>query len=221
MLSVLRDNPGSMHTFDEYCRALEAVIPGACGPAPMPPPVIPPARVASAYSTASARRMVQAEIAAQVDTARKRTGALLAVREAAAKVRTECSGEVCEAKATTLVRPALLQREIEVHQLVVRRRTAMLADSVAKESGLAIFERRFNSGAADFQRQLLRTNLPALDQAVKRLTSLGRRSPGARPVVAEWRRKLEVRRRGPVPASDQARFYVMREPSEETARTDR
>lgn len=218
MLSVLRDNPESIHTFDEYCQAVQAAVPGSCGPAPMPLSVVPRARVSRAYSTVSARRMVQAEMAAQVDTARSLTSRFRAARAAAAEARPGCSGEDCQARATLLARPALLQREILVHQLVVRRLSAMLAESPARYASLAAFERRSNADAAEFQRQLRRINLAALDQVVKSLTPLELRSPVARPLVDKWRRKIEVRRRGPVPASDQARFYVMAEPSAMSAR---
>jgi hypothetical protein len=213
MLSVLRDHPGDIHSFDEYCRAVQAVVPGSCGPVPMPLAVVPTARITREYSSGSARRMVQAEIAAQVDEARKLNNALRTARASAAEVRLECTGEDCEAKVTTLVRPALLQREIAVHQLMVRRLTSILADSGARDSSLAAFERRLNAEAASFQRQLLRLNLAALDQVVKSLIPLERRSPVARPLVDEWRQKIEARRRGPVPASDQARYYVMADPS--------
>lgn len=216
MLSVLRDNAEGIHTFDEYCRAVQAVVPGSCGPVPMPlgiaaPP--PDTRAYSSYTSSSATRMVRAEIAAQLDTTRSQSAALRAARAAAARVRPPCTGQDCEAKVKLLVRPSLLEREIQVHQLVARRLTAILADSKTRDSSLTEFEQRFIADAREFQQKLLRINVATLEQIVKNLTPMERVSPVARPLVDEWRRKLQVRRSGPVPASDQARFYVMSEPS--------
>src|SRR5262249_19645268 len=50
MLTVLRNHPEEIHTFDEYCQAVQAEVPGACGPSPRPLVSVSPARVASSYS---------------------------------------------------------------------------------------------------------------------------------------------------------------------------
>jgi hypothetical protein len=210
MLAVLRDHPEEIHTFDEYCQAVNATLPGACGPAPQSLSV-PPAEMADELSASVQMAMVRAEIAAQSSAAVGLIPQLGKARAAAAEVSLKCTGEDCDRLRRVLVRPAFLEREIKVHQLVAAR-LSKLADAASPPASLRQMELDFSARTEEFQRQLRAVNLEALDQAIKSMTSLAKRAPVAAEFLAELQRKRVSRQSGPIPSSDVPRLLVMRDP---------
>ena len=215
MVSVLRDNPGTIHSYDEYCTAISRSLPGVCGSLGAAVSALSRRNIKPyvEVSPSLQRQELAAEIAAQLDTARALTRTLQMATRGAATTRPTCRGEDCEQVFKVLVRPALLEREIRAHELVARR-LRMLADaSPPRGTSPHEFERAYVASSADFTRQLVTIGSESLKKAIESASRLSRVSPAATPLVDELRRKLEVRLKAGVPNSDRPALLVMEDPA--------
>lgn len=217
MLAILRDHPWVIHTFDQYCRAADAAVPGACGAVPKPFSVAA-RQVQTEMSSATQMKAVQAEVEAQRASARQLIDALNHARQVSRATRPICSGEDCERVFNVLVKPALLEREIRVRELVARRLSALVGTTRRPAQPLHVMERVFQADTASFQRQILRVNVDALEDALRAAETLTRNSPAALPLSDRLRDKLAKRIAGAIPQSDMPQLLVMQDASGTTLR---
>jgi hypothetical protein len=215
MLEVLRDNPGKIHSYTEYCTALDKAVPGLCGSSSAPlttrgrgdrqlhiaDGLEPPSTMAATSQVEIVKKEIDAHSRAAITAQRKLRSALYV----AAKTRLVCEKVHCEDVYRTLVRPVFLKREIGAHKLAQKRLQweLKLKPDLPKLLAEGTFQRAYVKATESYFGQLRQINEEALNQALRAATRLAKRSPDALLFVERLKRKKEQGRNKPIPISDQ------------------
>ena len=168
MIDVLRRNPFTVHSFDDFERALRG---GGmtCARSGATPPAVSTPTGPTPDEAARRARVRAAELARQLSILRRQlTGALSAAARAAL-----CPVRPCHPLIRRLTRPPLLHAEIEVTRLT--RRAVMTGGSVKELDRVARLgpvkaEREFKADALRMRRSVVRITLKAL-RDVQRVTA--------------------------------------------------
>jgi hypothetical protein len=202
MVEILKANPGKIHSLDDFITYLAPLVGRSMNQLTQ---VVDSARrvpagavtevVHRTISQAQVREVMgreKAELAASIQLAERELGA---AREAARAVR-PCLLEDCETALRTLVKPIMLQADIDIRKLAGRRLES-LTRLVLDES----FAPRLAGGQIDTvltqmreqQRlQIYRVNARALEEARRVAGTLGRRgSAGGDELVREFTAELD------------------------------
>lgn len=214
MLSVLRANPAGIHSYAEFCDAMERQVPGSCvgvtaGPLTVSPTVARP----TAPSREAQRQWLHAELKAQRQAASALADALSRARRRAATTRPVCGGFDCQAVFSALTEPAFIAGALRIRQLAVRRLALLIDESrIERDPGQrSRAEAQYEKEKRRYLEQIRAAGLASMSQALQDATRLARSNPTAAGLRERLARKvttLKATATGPgsLPASWQPTF---------------